>query len=240
MQHHSTIQADFVALGDDLRGYYAVPGAGPLPAVLVFQEAFGVNDYVQSEVRRLAAHGFAALAPDLFRGQTFAYGDMENVYARLRQLTDDGLLADVDESIAFLDAQPEVGEGGYGAVGFCMGGRLAFLSAAARSEKVRAAASFYGGSIAPVETKLFPPLLDRVPEINGSLLMIYGADDGSIAPQEHARLAEALSTHKCDYALRVFPGAGHGFASVDRESYRPEQAEAAWVETLALFDRTLR
>jgi carboxymethylenebutenolidase len=76
--------------------------------------------------------------------------------------------------------------------------------------------------------------------VKGALLLVYGADDEGIAPSEHARIAETLSAHKKRYTLSVYPGAPHGFASRDRESYRPAQAEAAWAETLVLFDSTLR
>jgi len=234
-------RAEFVPLADDVRGFYAVPaGAGPFPAVLVYQEAFGVNDYVQSEVVRLAEHGFAALAPDLFAGETLAYGDMEPVYARLKSLTDAGLLHDVDAAIAYLGTRPEITKGPLGAVGFCMGGRLAFLTATARAAAIGVAVSFYGGSIAPREQRLFPPLLERVPELRGELWLMYGADDASIEPDEHARLCEALSREKKNYAIRVFAGAGHGFASRDRESYRPGPTRIAWDETLAALTRVLK
>jgi carboxymethylenebutenolidase len=145
MQQQIT-RAEYVSLGDDARGYYAVPaGAGPFSAVLVYQEAFGVNEYVQSEVRRLAEHGYAAIAPDLFRGQTFAYDDYAAVKPKLEALRDEAMLADVRAAMAFLDAQANVKHGHYGAVGFCMGGRLAVLTAIALGTKVAAAASFYGG-----------------------------------------------------------------------------------------------
>ena len=121
-----------------------------------------------------------------------------------------------------------------------MGGRLAVLTALALGPKIAAAVSFYGGGIAPQEPRHYPPLLDRLRELQSELLLIYGADDHGIAPDEHGRIAETLSREKKRYTLSVYPGAPHGFASRDRDSYRPEQAEAAWLETLALFDRTLR
>ncbi len=234
-------RAELVSLDDERRAYYAVPaGAGPFAAVLVYQEAFGINDYVRSEVRRLAEHGYAALAPDLFRGETFGYDEWSKVEPKLKALTDDGMLADVRAALAFLDAQPEVARRAYGAVGFCMGGRLAVLSAIALGERIAAAASFYGGGIAPDQPRFFTPLRERLAEVRAALLLVYGADDAGIAPSEHGRIAETLSAHKVRYTLSVYPGAPHGFASRDRESYRPAQAEAAWGETLALFDATLR
>ncbi len=241
MQQTEIGRAEFVPLGGDLRGYYACPvGMGPSPGVVLFQEAFGINGYIESEVRRLASHGFAAIAPDLFRGETFGYDEFDKVGPKLQALTDDGMLADVRAAIAFLDGQSEVQRGAVGCVGFCMGGRLAYLTATALGEKVAAASSFYGGGIAPDQARYFQPILDRADGLRGELLMIYGADDQGITPSEHARLAEKLSELKKRYTLSVYPGAGHGFASRDRESYRPQQAEAAWAETLTLFERTLR
>jgi carboxymethylenebutenolidase len=235
-------RAEFIETAGDKRAYFAVPaGSGPFPGVLVFQEAFGINGYMQNEVKRLAARGYAAIAPDLFDGETFDYDELDKVFPRMSLLTDDGMLEHVDDAVRYLDAQPEVKHGRYGAVGFCMGGRLAFLTAVSRPQKIAAAASFYGGGIAPEKQRMFPPLLDRVPDLGGELLLIYGADDEGITPQEHARLTEALSMQKKRYRISVYPGAGHGFASTDRvPAYEPNAAEAAWAETLALFDRTLR
>ena len=243
MQHaerHTIARAEFVDIGAAARGYYAVPiGAGPFPGVLVFQEAFGVNEYVQSEVRRLAEHGYAAIAPDLFDGETFAYSDSERVFARMTSLTDDGMLEKVNAAAAHVDADARVKPGKLGAIGFCMGGRLAFLTAATLGERIAAAASFYGGGIAGPH-RVFKQLLDRVPDVKAELLLVYGAEDTGITPSEHGRLAEALSTHKKAYTLSVYPGAGHGFASRDRvQSYHAPSAERAWELALLLFARTL-
>ncbi len=240
MHKHDVARAEFIPLGGDLRGYFALPsGNGPFPGVVLLQEAFGINDYIQSEVRRLAEHGYAGIAPDIFRGKTFSYAQFDQVMPMLQTLTDDGMLADIRACLDFLDAQPQVAHDGYGSVGFCMGGRLSYL-ANASFEKVVASSSFYGGGIAPDQPRLWKPVVDRASDVHGELLMIYGADDDGITPAEHGRVAEALSKAKKRYQLSVYPGAPHGFASRDRESYRPQQAEAAWAETLALFDRALR
>ena len=237
---HEIDRAEFVPLGGDLRGYFASSaGAGPFPGAVLFQEAFGINEYIQSEVRRLAKHGYAAIAPDLFRGQTFGYDDFSKVRPAMEALTDEGMLADTRACLDYLDAQPNVARGPRGCVGFCMGGRLAFLCAVSLGDRFAAAASFYGGGIAPDQPRFFKPLIDRVPDVRSELLLVYGADDEGITPQEHGRIAEALSREKKRYTISVYPGAPHGFASDDRPSYRKPQAEAAWVETLALFARTL-
>ncbi|MGH7757573.1 MAG: dienelactone hydrolase family protein, partial [Vulcanimicrobiaceae bacterium] len=111
-----------VEIAPNLPGYMAEPaGPGPAPGVLLFMEAYGVNDYIESEVRRLTGLGYVAIAPDFFRGETFAYSDGARAMARVVSLSDDELLADVRATIAFLDRHPGVRHDRYGAVGFCMG-----------------------------------------------------------------------------------------------------------------------
>jgi carboxymethylenebutenolidase len=236
------VRGAFVDLDSQLRAYLALPaGNGPHPGVLLFQEAFGVNAYIQSECDRLARAGYAAIAPDFFRGELYEYNDREAVFAKLKTMNDGAMLADIRKAIAYLDARNDVRHDGYGAVGFCMGGRLAVLTAISFGSKIAAAVAFYGGGIAPKESRFgWPILVDRVGEVEADLLLIYGADDEAIAPDEQGRLAEALSKAKKRYTLTVYPGAGHGFASTDRASYEREVAEAAWGRTLALFDEKIK
>jgi carboxymethylenebutenolidase len=241
-QRHDIARAEFVDTGAGKRAYYAEPaGDGPFPGVLVFQEAFGVDDYVQSETRRLAEHGYAAIAPDLFDGQTYSYDDRDSIFPRLSVLTDNGMLERVNPAVHFLDAQPKVKKSPYGTVGFCMGGRLSVVVAAELGEKIGVAVSFYGGGMAPDEQRAFTPVLDRLPKITAELLLIYGGEDASIAPREHGRIAEALSAHKKKYTLTVYPHAGHAFASSGRPAnYDAQIAADAWARTLHLFERTLK
>jgi carboxymethylenebutenolidase len=233
----------FVDLGNGVRGYLSLPaGSGPHPAVLVYMEAFGVNAYVQGEADRLAANGYVALAPDFFDGDVFGYDEWQKLAPKFGSLDDAKLLRYVDAAIAHLDAHDAVRHDRYGAIGFCMGGRLAFLTAAERGAKIGAFAAFYGGGIAPDEPSFGRPILiGRAAQIKASALFCYGADDDHIAPAEHGRVATALSEAKIEYGLHVYQGAGHGFASVDRApSYNRDAAEKAWAEALALFARTLK
>ena len=241
-QRDEIARAEFVDTGAGHRGYLAVPaGDGPFPGVLVFQEAFGIDPYMRSETERLAKHGYAAVAPDLFDGQTYSYDDRDSIGPRLSALTDELMLDHTERAAAVLQKVAAVKKGPLGAVGFCMGGRLAFLVAAAFGERVAAASCFYGGSIGSEQKRFFEPLLHRVPEISAELLLLYGADDPSIEPREHGRIAEALSTNKKQFTMTVVAGAGHGFASRDRKSlYNSHAAEIAWEETLRLFGRTLK
>ena len=233
---YTNVSAEYVSLGGGLRGYFARPVHGGVqPGIVLFQEAFGLNPYVESEVRRLAASGYAAIAPDIFRGKQFSYADMAPVMANMQTLTDEGLLADAKACLDFFDGRDDIKHEGYGAIGFCMGGRLAFLAAAEFGSRIAAAVAFYGGGIAPAPESPRTPQLHRIPGISASLLMIYGADDHAIDATEHGRLAAALSAAKKEYAISVYPDAGHGFASRDRDSYRPDVADVAWRSALRFF-----
>ena len=235
------VSDSFVEVGAGLRGYLAVPaGPGPRPAVLLYMEAFGLNDYVKSECDRLAALGYVALAPDFYRGEIYTYDEFPRVAKKIQAIGDDGFLADVRASLAFLDAHDAALHDGYGVIGFCMGGRLAFLTAAEFGTKIAAAVSFYGGGIAPTEPRLGRAILTgRAPDVTAKMLLIYGADDGGITPDEIARVTEALAVAKKDATVHVYPGAGHGFASQDRESYVPAVTAAAWAETASFFASAL-
>ena len=237
---YRSVNGAFVDLGDGRRAYASHPaGPGPFPGVVVIHEAFGVNPYIESEVRRLATAGYAAIAPDLYRGVILEYGDSSAAAEKMKTQSDEFMAGEIGAAIAYLDAHPGVKHDRYGVVGFCMGGRLSFLTAAEFPAKIKAAVVFYGGGIAPEVAKRRPALGHRVPEIGARMLFNYGAEDGSILPDEHARLAEALSTAKLRYTIDVYDGAPHGFAARPRESYRPAAAEAAWASTLRLFGETL-
>ena len=230
----------FITYGER-RAYVALPESpGPHRAVLLYMEAFGVNNYISTECDRLARAGFLAIAPDFFDGRTFAYDDFENIRPLLQGRSDADWLAHIRAAIAWLDARHDVVKAPLGALGFCMGGRLAFLSALEFPDRIGAAVAFYGGGIAPEEPSLGRPILvGRVGELRAPVMLHYGADDSGITPVEHGRLAQALSEAKKKFSMHLYPDAGHGFASRDRESYRGAVAEEAWGLSLEFLRATL-
>ena len=247
MQTNKTIAAvptsagELVTLADNLKGYYTHPtGAGTHPAVVVIMEAFGLNDYVKSICDRLAQAGYAALAPDFYHGATFAYTDQNGAVAKLKSLNDDTVMAEYGKGLEFLGKRAEVKPNIVGTIGFCMGGRLAFLANAAHATQLKAAVSFYGAAISanpnPLERK---DLLDQAPAMQAPIMLMYGAEDPIIAADEHGRVALALSTAKKRYVINLFPKAGHGFFSDRRANYEPVAAAEAWDMTLAFFKRHL-
>ena len=227
-----------IPIGPDLSAYF-VSGAAGAPGIVVIQEAFGVNAFVKATCERLAATGYHAIAPDYFHGRTFDYSDLENAIAAVNDVDDD--LAMRENALA-LDAM--VGAGArpdrLAVIGFCMGGRLAFLANATLSGRLAATVSFYGGGIAPPEPKgKRKPLLDRARDIAAPALLIYGAQDRSIGAEEHGRLARALTEANKRFAMEVFPDAPHAFATFDRESYREPAATGAWRAADAFLEAAL-
>jgi carboxymethylenebutenolidase len=231
-----------VDLGGGLKGFYARPaGTGPFPAVVVFIEAFGLNDHFKRVAGRFADAGYCAIVPDVYHGDVYAYDDLNNAIDKMKSLDDDTVMTESGRAIAYLEQQPEVRDGAVGCVGFCMGGRFAFLTNEVEAARVKAAVSFYGGGIGPKQDMVGrKPLLDRVSAMRAPILLLYGGKDASIAPDEHGRVAEALSAAGKSYTLTVFADAGHGFFCEDRQSYDARAAAERWQMTLDFYDRHLR
>ena len=143
-------------------------------------------------------------------------------------------------AIQALQQRAEVRKDAIGALGFCMGGRYAFMANAIHADQLRATVAFYGGGIAPDRDSVGrKPVLHLVDQMRAPLLLLYGAEDQSITPEEHGRIATALSTARKRYTLTVFPGAPHGFFADPRDSFRPEAAQEGWRLTLDHFTRYL-
>ncbi len=206
-------------------------------------EAYGVTGHVRGVCDRLAQAGFVGLAPDFFHGEVIPYNDMQAAMAKIATLKDDVLLQEVSRGLDWLSGQDKVRKDALGVIGFCMGGRLAFLSNCRFPSRLKAAVSFYGGAIAPEGAG--PDRFGRTPPIGETekmqapLFLGYGADDTGIPAAEHARVVTALSTAKKRYALNVYPGAGHAFLCEERANYAPAAAELAWRGTMDFLEAQL-
>jgi carboxymethylenebutenolidase len=232
-----------IQITKDLPGYYVTPaGTGKFPAVIVLMEAFGLNKWCRSICDRLAKSGFAAIAPDFYRGTTYAYTDVAGAVAKLKSLNDNAVMSDIGKSIDFLAGKGEIEANKIGVIGFCMGGRYAFLTNATYPTKIQAAISFYGGGIDPAPGNPMgqKSLLDRVPAMQSPIMLMYGSEDQMIAADEHGRISAALSKAKKRYILNLFPNAGHGFMSDRRDNYAPAAEAEAWMMTTGFFSQNLK
>ena len=228
---------EWITLGDGSRAYHARPdGAGPFPSVVIYIEAYGLNDHFKRLTERFAGEGFAAVTPDLYEGAVYPYSDMQAAIGHMQRLTEATVVARTEQALAFLASRPEARADATGAIGFCMGGYSTFLANLALPARFKAAASFYGAGIGTAMPLLGrEPLLDRVGTMQAPLQLWYGGQDQFIPPAEHGRIAEALGKAGKDYTLTVFAGATHGFFCEDRSSYHPAAAERAWRSVLAFF-----
>jgi carboxymethylenebutenolidase len=232
-----------VQIAKDLPGYYVTPNSGSKsPTIIVLMEAFGVNQWCKNVCDRMAQSGFAALAPDFYRGKTYAYTDINGAIAQLKSLNDDAVMLDVGKSLNFLNTRAEIDRNGIGVMGFCMGGRYAFLTNATYPQQIKAAISCYGGGIDPLPNNPLgqKSLLPKVSKMQAPVMLIYGADDQLITAEEHARVTSALSQAKKRYILNLFPNAGHGFLSDRRENYSATAAAEAWMTMTGFLSYNLK
>lgn len=218
------------------RAYMARPrDVEPRGVVTVIMEIFGLNEHIQAVTRDVAALGYVALAPDFLDGRTFDYADLSGARAALAGLTDEGMLADLDA--AWEHGVQTGAPAALGALGFCMGGRLAYLAACARP--IKAAVAYYGGGIA-VDARAFgPPPVTRTAEMRGGVLLHFGGRDPFIPPDRVATIQTALLGAGKDHVVAVHGRVGHGFHCPDRGDFDVVASVQAWGLTAAFLNGRL-
>jgi carboxymethylenebutenolidase len=215
--------------------YEAKPDGEARGAVIVIQEAFGVNDHIQDVTRRFAAEGYRAVAPALFHragGGSAGYDDFSKVMPLFEGVNDDGILDDVDATIAHLEAEG-FAPAHIGIVGFCFGGRVTFLVAARRT--LGAAVGFYGGGIAAAGGLPFAPLIGESSTLQTPWLGLFGDRDKGISVESVEELRTALEQAPVDADIVRYADADHGFHCDARASYHAESAADGWRRMLAWF-----
>jgi carboxymethylenebutenolidase len=213
-----------VSDGTKMDAYVARPDDPNVhPAILVFQEAFGVNSHIRNVANRLAQEGYAAIAPELFHrtapGFEGNYNDFNSVMPHIGALKPEGIAADVEAAFHWLQGQKFVKAGDISCVGYCMGGRVAFAANALLP--LRAAVSYYGGGIAPA-------LLDRAAALHCPMLFFWGELDRHIPPEQRAAVISAMKANNKTYVNVEFSDADHGFFCDERKSYQPRAARESW------------
>jgi carboxymethylenebutenolidase len=222
--------------GADMRLYVSLPsGTGPFPAVVVIQHQGGVDDFMEEMTQRVASAGYAAAAPDLYhRDGPECKDDGPTRRARLRDVN---VIKDVNATVDFLMGHRSVEAERLGIIGFCMGGRVSYLMAAANPH-FKAAVAYYGGNImVPWGEGLAP--FDRTAEIHCPLLGLIGEDDANPSPSDMRKLDAELTTPGKVHEFHSYPGAGHAFMNKRGERYRADADRDSWPKTLAFFAKHL-
>ncbi|MEO7371213.1 MAG: dienelactone hydrolase family protein [Ilumatobacteraceae bacterium] len=193
----------FPSIGSDASGYLVRPEGGSGPGVLVIQEWWGLDSGTKEMTSRLAAAGFVALAPDLYHGELAAHDEMDKAGHLMQSMPADRAARDMSAAIDCLAGLDGVTGDGIGVVGFCMGGMLSFLIAAARPDKVVAVVPFYGF-----------PQGDGEPDWSNMTATIRGhmaEHDDFFGPDAAKALEVRLQAMGKDVTLTVHAGTGHAF-----------------------------
>jgi carboxymethylenebutenolidase len=207
--------------GHEFQAYLAAPPGKPRGAVVVLQEIFGVNAHIRAVTDSYAAEGYTAIAPSLFdrvrRGIQLGYGpeDKTQAIGTMQQLKPEETTKDVAAAIAVVKSSGRVGT-----VGFCWGGRLAYLAAC--DLPVSCAVVYYGKIMDVLDKKPRRPVMYH-----------FGSLDQSIPVADTGRIAAAHP----ESPLYVYEGADHGFNCEQRSAYNPEAAALARQRTLGFLAR---
>ena len=219
--------------GGKFKAYKAVPKSGKGPGIVLCQEIFGVNAYIREVADYYAEEGYVVVAPDLFwriePGIELGYSDTDwqKAFELFGKFDTDRGMSDITATVAALRAMPEVA-GKVGALGFCLGGRLAFL-AAARSG-VDCAVGYYGVTI--------DQYLGEAAAVKVPLALHFAAED-KYAPMETVDRIRAAFKGRHDVEIHVYPGVDHAFARPPSPHYHKPSALMAHHRSIALFRRTM-
>jgi len=206
--------------------------SAPLPAIIVLQEAFGVNPHIKRLCRRIASVGYATFSPELFhrtgKGLEFGYDEFPRIKPIIGSLTNDQLLEDLRVAHGHVIARADVDASRVASWGFCLGGWASVLAAC--NLPLAAAVSFYGGGLVHQRPGIgFNPLIDQFGSIGCPVLLVYGAKDSGIPAADISAVQSRLSALGKDHEVEVYPDGGHGFFCEDRPVYHRVTAEASWV-----------
>jgi carboxymethylenebutenolidase len=218
-------------------------GQGSWPAVVFYMDAFGVRPSLGSMAQRLASDGYVVTIPNLYyRSGAFAPFDPSAVIVEgperdrfkgmIASITDTMVVRDTAVVLDALDTLAVVRRGPVGVVGYCMGGGFALSAAGAFPDRVAAAASFHGGSLAT--DKPDSPHL-RAAMIRGQVYIGVAGIDPTFAPEQEQRLRAAFDEARVNYTLETYEGARHGFAVTGHRVYDREASERHWQMLLRLF-----
>jgi carboxymethylenebutenolidase len=237
------------AHGDLVNGYLARPSTleadAQAPGLVVIHDAGGLSEHIRDVTRRFANQGFVTLGVDLHtREGGPPPSDLQARMQRLFAMSDATILADLEGAADLLRARADV-NGMVGAIGFCMGGRLALLFACA-SNRLDAAVDCWGGFIdtaTPDErsTAQRPtPPLEMVQRLHCPLMVAIGAEDHNPSPEIGRQLRARLSQAPHETSVDIYEGAGHAFFADYRPSYRPQQAAQLWERVVPFLHRHLK
>jgi carboxymethylenebutenolidase len=230
--------------------YLAHPADGqPHPGVLLYMDAFGLRPQLRSMADRLAGSGYTVLVPNVFYRHGRAPvaelpefidpGARPEIFERIgpimQSLTPELAMRDADAYLRHLADFPATADGPVALTGYCLGARLALLTAGTHPERVAAAAGFHGGRLA-TDAPDSPHLVAG--HITAELYFGHADQDPSLPAEQIERLEEALTAAGVRHTCEVYTGAHHGYTQADTSAYDREGDERHWAALLDLLKRT--
>ncbi len=211
--------------------YLALPeGEGTHPAVILVQEWWGLNDWMEDQAKKLADLGYIALAVDFYNGKVAK--DQATAHQLMNGLDEAAAMAMLRSSADFLRGRSDVRANAIGVIGWCMGGGYA-IRLASVDPGVRAVVMYYGA-----------PLTDpqAIRSLQAVVLGNFGGADKGPSPDQVAAFEKALKKAGKRSDFKIYPGAGHAFANKTNPfgTYKEAAAKDAWARTTAFFKKELK
>jgi carboxymethylenebutenolidase len=209
--------------------YLALPAAGKGPGIVLAQEIFGVNQTMRDVADAYAEEGYVVLVPDLFWRQApgvqlgYTPDDWQRAFALFQGFDQAKGVDDIQASLTALRAQPEFA-GDAGVLGFCLGGKLAYLAACRTDCAV--AVGYYGVGIEQA--------LDEAANIRGRLLLHIAQNDGFCPPEAQAAIVQALGG-RAHCQVHLYPGVDHAFARNGGDHFHKPSALMAHQRSIAVL-----
>jgi carboxymethylenebutenolidase len=224
--------------------YFVHPASGTAAGVLVWPDIFGLRPAFRQMGKRLAESGYSVLVVNPFyrakkapRAPNGAATPIADVRPLAQGLNETTQMTDAKAFIGWLDQQTLVSKNRkVGTQGYCMGGPIAFRTAAAVPDRVGAVASFHGGGLVN-DTPNSPHVLAA--KTYAQFLIAIAASDDQRSPNEKNVLKETFAKANLPAEIEVYEGAAHGWCPPDSGVYSEPQAEKAWSRLLALYGKAL-
>lgn len=224
--------------------YFAHPTSGKAPGVLMWPDIFGLRPAFRQMGKRLAESGYAVLVVNPFyrvkkapTADAGAATPIDQVRPLAQGLNETTQMTDAKAFIDWLDRQSSVAKNRkVGTQGYCMGGPIAFRTAAAVPDRVGAVASFHGGGL--VTDKPNSPHLQAA-KTKAQFLIAIAANDDARSPNEKNVLKETFEKANLPAEIEVYTDAAHGWCPPDSKVYNEQKAEKAWSRLLVLYGKAL-
>jgi carboxymethylenebutenolidase len=224
--------------------YFVHPVSGTAPGVLVWPDIFGLRPAFRQMGRRLAETGYSVLVVNQFyrvkkapTADAGAKTPIPSLMPLAQALNETTHMTDARTFVGWLDQQRAVARNRrIGTQGYCMGGPIAFRTAAAMPDRVGAVASFHGGGLV-TDMPNSPHL--QVSKTKAQLLVAIAENDDMRSPNEKNVLKETFAAAKLPAEIEVYAGAAHGWCPPDSQVHNQPQAEKAWSRLLALYEKAL-